>query len=194
MILSIFGSPVIVLQNEKDLFTDELYNIAIEKLMLPQNKNVNHPYARGGKICSTDLDITSFDDFTNLLDKLKQIGKQYVEVFSSKPNLKFNNMWINLTYEGCEIKNHWDRYSTDDGKSLIILFYPKAPTGGSNLVFMHNSEYGKWSTDYQDTDSVKLTIEEGDIVIMDNTILHAVDKHSTNEPRMCFATEFDFIL
>ena len=40
MILSIFGSPVIVLQNNKNLFTDKLYNIAIEKLMLPQNKNV----------------------------------------------------------------------------------------------------------------------------------------------------------
>jgi len=194
MILSIFGSPVIVLQNNKDLFTDELYNIAIEKLMLPQNKNVNHPYARGGKICSTDLDLTSFDDFANFLDRLKQIGEQYSNLFSNKFNLKFNNMWINLTHQGCETKNHWDRYSMDDEKSLIFLFYPKAPVGGSNLVFIHNSEYGKWPSDYQDIDSVKLAIEEGDIVIMDNTTLHAVDKHSVAAPRMCFATEFDLIL
>lgn len=193
MILSIFGSPVVILKNNKELFTDTLYDIAFDKLSLPQNYDVKHPYSRGGKVCSTDLDVNSFDEFNNFLDKLKLIGEQYTNLFSNKTKLKFNNMWINLSYHGSEIKNHWDRYSVDDEKSLIILFYPKAPAGGSNLVFMHNSKYGDWATDYQDTDSVKVGIEEGDIVIIDNATLHAVDKHNIDKPRMCFATEFDFI-
>ena len=114
-------------------------------------------------------------------------------MYSDATDLQFDNMWINLTYAGCETRNHWDRYTEEDEKTLIMLFYPKAPLGGSNLVFIHNSNYGDWPSEYQDSDVLRLAIEEGDIVIMDNTILHAVDAHMPSEPRMCIATEFKFV-
>ena len=166
-------------------------------LMLPENKDVSHPYARGGRICSTDLNFTLTSDkakqFNILLDTLKQTGIKYANLYSDATDLQFDNMWINLTYAGCETRNHWDRYTEEDEKTLIMLFYPKAPLGGSNLVFIHNSNYGDWPSEYQDSDVLRLAIEEGDIVIMDNTILHAVDAHMPSEPRMCIATEFKFV-
>ena len=99
-------------------------------------------------------------------------------------------MWINLTYQGCEIQNHVDIAPHNTAKKMVLLFYPKAPIGGSNLVFIHNGTVGDWPSDCIDTDTVELIVEEGDIVIIDNTTLHAVDAHLPNEPRMCIAIEF----
>jgi len=199
MILSIFGLPVVIIKNNNinTLFSNELHDEVMKHLMLPENKDVSHPYARGGRVCSTDLNFTLTSDkakqFNILLDTLKQTGIKYANLYSDATDLQFDNMWINLTYAGCETRNHWDRYTEEDEKTLIMLFYPKAPLGGSNLVFIHNSNYGDWPSEYQDSDVLRLAIEEGDIVIMDNTILHAVDAHMPSEPRMCIATEFKFV-
>ena len=196
MIQTIFGSPVVVINSDSpELFPNDLYNEIVDYLMSPENKDVDHPYTRGGKICTTDLNSTikeKIDRVGSLLDFLKQIGLKYAHLYSDKhiTDLKFDNMWINITFQGCEIKNHYDRYDEFTEKTLIILFYPKAPTGGSNLVFMHNSEYGDWPSEQSESNLVKIRIESGDIVIMDNHVLHGVDTHNTPEPRMCVATEF----
>lgn len=196
MIQTIFGSPVVVINTNKTLlFPDHLYNEIVEYLMEPENKDVNHPYTRGGKICTTDLNSTikeKIDRVESLLDFLKETGLTYAQLYSDKlvKDLKFDNMWINLTFQGCEIKNHYDRYDEYTEKTLIILFYPKAPAGGSNLVFIHNGKYGDWPSERSENDLIKIKIEDGDIVIMDNYILHGVDKHNTVDPRMCIATEF----
>jgi hypothetical protein len=166
-----------------------------DHLMEPANKFVNHPYAKGGKICTTDLNLAINEDKLNrlqpLLNFLQTVSSTYSYLFANNTvNLKFDNIWMNLTFEGCEIKNHYDKYDQTDFKSLIALFYPKAPTGGSNLVFIHNSKYGQWASDCLETDMVKIAIEDSDIIIFDNSILHAVDAHRVSEPRMCIAIEF----
>jgi hypothetical protein len=202
MIQTIFGSPVVVLysDNVKELFPDNVYKETIDHLMGIESKFVDHPYTRGGKICTTDLNFTmnsaKIEKLSTLLDFLKKTGLKYSYLFTNKPvtDLKFHNMWINFSFQGCEIKNHYDKYVDCDDKSLIILFYPKAPTGGANLVFIHDSIYGEWASDRSEKDLVKINIEEGYIVIIDNSVLHAVDVHMLTEPRMCIATEFKLTL
>ena len=196
MIHTIFGSPVVILKpaNTENLFPNEIYNEIVDYLMEPRNKFVNHPYARGGKICTTDLNPTmdKIHRLQSLLDFLQETGSNYSYLFTGNTasDLQFDNMWINLTFEGCEIKNHYDKFKDTSFKSLIILFYPNAPTGGSNLVFIHNSKYGQWSSECAETDMVKIAIEDGTIIMFDNSILHAFDTHKVVEPRMCIATEF----
>jgi hypothetical protein len=198
MIQTIFGSPVVILEsnNTKELVSDEIYNEIVDYLMSPDNKLVEHTYARGGKVFSTDVNFAMNKDriesLDTLLNFLKEKGLTYSYLYSDKPikDLKFHNMWINLTFQGCEIKNHYDSYDDTKEKSLIILFYPKAPKGGSNLVFIHNSKYGEWASERPEEDQVKINIEDGNIVIIDNFILHAVDQHNLLEPRMCIAFEF----
>ncbi len=198
MIQTIFGSPVVILKSNEveKLFPNEVYEEMVDHLMSPGNKFVDHPYARGGKICTTDLNLTINEDKINrlkpLLDFLQQMGLEYSHLFTDKKvkDLKFDNTWMNLTFEGCEIKNHYDKYQDTDFKSLIALFYPKAAVGGSNLVFIHDSRYGQWASECFESDMVKIAVEEGDIIIFDNSILHAVDTHKVSEPRMCIAAEF----
>jgi hypothetical protein len=198
MIHTIFGSPVVILKpaNTENLFPNEIYNEIVDYLMEPRNKFVNHPYARGGKICTTDINHIIKEDkiirLQPLLDFLQQTGLTYSHLFTDKivSNLKFDNCWINLTFEGCEIKNHFDKYENTDFKSLITLFYPKSPVGGSNLVFIHNGKYGQWASDSKEADTVKIVIEEGNIIIFDNSILHAIDTHTATDPRMCIVAEF----
>lgn len=196
MIQTIFGSTIVILkpENLEKLFPNEVREEMIEHLMAPENSY--HPYARGGKICTTDLNLAvdpdKFDQLKPLLDFLKDVGSQFSYLFTEKEikDLKFDNTWMNLTFEGCEIKNHYDKYSDTDFKSLIILYYPKSESGGSNLVFIHNSKYGQWPSECLDSDMVKIAVEEGNVVIFDNSILHAVDAHKLSEPRMCIAVEF----
>jgi hypothetical protein len=198
MILTIFGSQIVILKmaDIEKLFPHEVYKEMFDHLMSPGNKFVNHPYSKGGKICTTDLNLTMNKDKINrlqpLLDFLQATGLKYSYLFTDKEvnNLKFDNSWMNLTFKGCEIKNHNDKFEDTDFKSLITLFYPDASNGGSNLVFIHNSKYGQWVSDCSETDMVKISIEAGNIIIFDNSILHAVDSHALSTPRMCIAAEF----
>jgi hypothetical protein len=198
MIQTIFGSPVVILKfnDIEKLFPNEIHKEIVDHLMEPNNKFVDHPYAKGGKICTTDLNHTINEDKINLLQPLlnflQKTSLQYSYLFTNKvvKDLKFDNTWINLTFQGCEIKNHYDKFEDTDYKSLITLFYPNAPAGGSSLVFIHNSKYGQWASDCLECDVIRIAIESGDVIIFDNSILHAVDTHTALEPRMCIATEF----
>lgn len=198
MIQTIFGSPVIILKcnDLEKVFSEELYEKIVSHLMTPQNKFVDHPYSRGGKICTTDLNLgvnaSLLSQLESLLEFLRKEGLQYSHLFSHKKikNLKFDNIWMNLTFEGCEIKNHYDKYEDTKFTSLITLFYPKANAGDSNLVFIHDSIYGQWPSECSDKDVIRISIETGTVVIFDNSILHAVDIHKSSNPRMCIAVEF----
>lgn len=198
MIQIIFGSPVVILKFDdlEKIFSNQLYEEMVDHLMAPENKFVDHPYGRGGKICTTDLNLElnnyKLVRLESLIDFLQQECLKYSYLFSDKKvkDLKFSNTWMNLTFAGCEIKNHYDKYEDTEFTSLITLFYPKASFGDSNLVFIHDSVYGQWPSECPETDVVKISIEEGTVVIIDNSILHAVDAHNSPNPRMCIAVEF----
>jgi hypothetical protein len=200
MIQTIFGSPVVFLKasNVEEIFSKNLYNETVEYLMNSDNKFIEHPFTRGGKICTTDLNSKIGTDPTNelnlLFEFLKKTALEYVHLFSDRPvkDLEFCNYWINLTFQGCEIKNHNDSNSSE--KSLIVTFYPKAPPGGAELVFIHNSKDGEWVSDRLEKDLVRVAVTQGDIVIFDNFIPHAVDVHQIEDSRMCIATEFKILL
>jgi hypothetical protein len=201
MIQTIFGSPVVILKADdiEKIFPKEVNDEVMGLLTDSENNLSGHPYTRGGKILTTDLRATMDKDKINklhsVLDFLYKTGLEYAQLFSDKPvsDLIFDNTWINLTFEGSEIKNHYDKFDDTKFKSLITLFYPKAPKGGSNLVFMHNSKYGEWASDCAETDMVKIAIEDGYVVIFDNSILHATDRHNVQDSRMCIAAEFRLV-
>ena len=194
MIQVIFGSPIVILKfdNLGKILPLSVYDEMIKDLSKPENQC--HPHARGGKNFTTDLNKNKLNQLKPLLDFLKHIGLKFSYVFSKDKikNLTFEKAWINLAFEGCEIKNHYDKYHDTVFKSLTILYYPTAKLGGSNLVFIHNSKSGQWPSDCLNSDMVKIAIEEGNIIIFDNSTLHAVDVHKIPEPRMCIATEFKF--
>lgn len=196
MIQTIFGSPVIILkvENVEEVFSKKTYEKTVEHLMLLENKFIDHPYTRGGKICTTDIGSETRVDTVGvdlLADFLKKTALSYAYLYSDKPikDLKFCYYWVNLSFQGCEITNHTDQNSNTD-RRLIVTFYPKVPSGSANLVFIHNSKGGEWVSECSEKDLVRVVVEEGSIVIFDNQILHAVDVHQVEDSRMCIATEF----
>jgi hypothetical protein len=197
MIQTIFGSPVVILKNNKieDLISKSVYEDIIDYLMQPKNKFKDHLNTRGGDICTTDLSSDMKADTISgvnvLIEFLKETALPYAGLYSTLPvkDLKFSYYWINLMFQGCEINNHIDQNSKDD-KRLIVTIYPKAPVGGAELVFIHDGKGDEWVSDCLEKDLVRITIEEGDIVIFDTFSLHAVDTHKITESRMCIAVEF----
>jgi hypothetical protein len=199
MIQTIFGSPVVFLKttNVEELFSKNTYDDIVGYLTNPDNKFIDHPLSRGGKICTTagylnsKMWIDTLSNLSELVDFLKKTTLNYTYLYSDTPvtDLKFHSSWVNLTFQGCEINSHNDRSDTTE-KSLITLFYPKTAKGASNLVFIHNSKGGEWASDCLEEDLVRTVIEEGDIVIFNSFMFHAVDANSSDVPRMSIAIEF----
>jgi hypothetical protein len=198
MIQTIFGSPVVLLKadNIEEIFPKELYENSLNQLLRPSIKRLKHPFARGGELITTDHNVdpvhNEIIDLNLLFNFLKKISLNYAHLFSTKPvkNLKFHASWTNLMFKGSEIQNHCDSYDTTEYQSLIITFYPKVPLGSANLVFINDSKSGDWASECNEKDIVRIAVEEGSIVIFDNRVLHAVDVHSLDAPRMCIATEY----
>lgn len=202
MIQTVFGFPVVVLKdnNIEKLFPKETYNQVFDYLTDPANEFIGHSGARGGKICTTSLhhvaDIwrDTLDNLPELLDFLKTTASNYAHLYSTNPiiDLKFQSSWVNLTFYGCEISSHYDKL-INYKKSIIVLFYPSVPPNSSDLCFIHNSKGGEWPSDCLESDLIRIKINQGDIVIIDDSIYHAVDVQQASDPRMCIAIEFELI-
>jgi hypothetical protein len=199
MIQIIFGSPVVTLKTDdvEKLFPKSVYDRTVAYLTNPDNKFIDHPLAKGGKICTTagylnsKMWIDTINELPVLINFLKDTALKYAHLYSDSPiiDLKFHSSWVNFIFQGCEINSHNDQSDTNE-KSIIVLFYPAAPKNGANLVFMHDAKEGDWVSDCLEKDLVQLVVDEGDIVIFDNLTFHAVSSHNVDIPRMCIATEF----
>ena len=199
MIQSIFGSKVLILNNTKELLTNETYNEIITQIVNTNSVISGHSYTRGGKVYTTDLKSIVKDckkaEISNLISRLKEHGEDYIRLsekdYSQK--LQYHTCTVNLCYTGAEIINHTDTRDDADGESLTVLYYPKVPKDSGNLVFMHNSKFGEWASDSVDKDTVKIELRADDIVIFDNYTLHAVGTHKSTEARMSIHTQFDIV-
>jgi ectoine hydroxylase-related dioxygenase (phytanoyl-CoA dioxygenase family) len=197
MICSIFGSPVVFLHRDdaEQLFPTREYLHTLE--YLTQQQFQGHDLSRGGAIHTSSgyLVADQWQATIQALPELVQVLKQaalnhaYLYTDHTVNDLLFHSSWVNVMYQHCEVNLHCDR-SQPQGRSIIVLFYPRAPQGGSNLVFMHHAHTGAWPSDVSEQDLVRVQIQQGDIVIFHNDLLHAVDAHSVAEPRMSMAIEF----
>jgi hypothetical protein len=199
MIQIIFGSPIVTLKadNVEELFPKKVYDKTVEYLINPNNEFIDHPLSRGGNIFTTadylnsKMWLDTINELPILVNFLKDIALKYAHLYSDSPviDLKFHSSWVNLIFQGCEINSHSDQSDINE-KSIIVLFYPSSPKNGSNLVFIHNGKEGDWVSDQLEQNLVQLRIEEGDIVIFDNSMFHAVSVHNVDIPRMSVAIEF----
>jgi hypothetical protein len=199
MVQIIFGSPVVTLKadNIEELFPKKVYDKTVEYLVNPNNEFIDHPLSRGGNIFTTagylnsKMWLDTINELPILVNFLKDAALKYAHLYSDSPviDLKFHSSWVNLIFQGCEINSHSDQSDINE-KSIIVLFYPASPKNGSNLVFIHNGKEGDWVSDQLEQDLVQLRIEEGDIVIFDNSMFHAVSVHNVDIPRMSVAIEF----
>jgi hypothetical protein len=195
MIQTIFGSPVVFLKtdNIEELFPATLYEEIVDYLLRPDNI-VDQIYAQGGKISLTDNESTTIPNLTSklnlLLEFLKNAALKYTYLYSTKKDLKFAFYQINLSFQGCEIKNHDENDSHSPEKSLIVMFYPKVPIGGAELVFIHNGNEGDWVSDCLEKNLVRVTVDDGTIVIFDSFTPHAVSPHKVAASRMSITVAF----
>ena len=192
MIQTIFGSPVIFLHanNVEEVFSTKACDALINDLFQPSNI-VNQSYSRGGTIYGMSLESNS--ELTELINFLKKTALGYVHLYSDTPvkDLKFYGAWSLLAFQGCEIKNHNEVGGPEN--SVVVTFYPRVPTGGAELTFIHNGKYHDWVSECSETDLVRVAVTDGTIVIFDNLILHAVSPHKVTAPRMCITVEFAIV-
>lgn len=205
MIQMIFGSPVVIVKidNHKEVFPDDLRNEIIDYLIANEEtckvrdvSGTNYVYGCLGTDTESAASFDRQEQITKLTNVLRMIGLQYSHLFTDEKvtDLKLSATTVNLNFQGFVGINHKDSIDDKVEKSLSILFYPKIPANSANLVFIHNSKEGDYTNVYSDSDMVKLVLEEGNVVIFDNEILHSVDTHKSEDTRMSIHNEFSFII
>lgn len=200
MIITLFDSPIVVLQgfNVEDLFPKKLQEEILHNLINSTEISNDHSFVRGGKACTANL-MSLIDDknhkhIDDLLSTLRNIGIKYAYVYKQKViDLKTHSITINLSHYGSEVCTHQDKRIGENQRSLRMLFYPKMPFAGGRLVFMHENKTGEWVTDQKEKDLVQFHVEEGDIILFDNYIPHAVGPHLSDLSRISIHVEFDFV-
>jgi hypothetical protein len=152
-----------------------------------------HPYMRGGVCVSTDLQHTILSTdimhFDTMLSVIMPLVQQHADLYVKQTvkRLNYSYSWINLMQQGGEIHAHTD--ANDPTVALIATYYAQAAES-SDLVFIDPRHPVSWPSEAANDHVVRLPVSQGDLVIFDTLITHAVDALNCVGPRMTISTEF----
>ncbi len=102
--------------------------------------------------------------------------------------ISFGRTWANIMFQGCEGTCHSHPLNIDG----VAIFYANVPANGSELVFIKNGIDGTYISNYNDTEIMRQRVISGDLLIHKPNLPHAVSKHYSQEPRICFIYEFKY--
>ena len=195
MILTVYDRPVVHVAADQitQPWREELYWYCERYIKHNTDSAQRHPYMRGGAGVSTDLqhNILSTDimHFDTMLSVIMPLVQQHADLFVSQPvkRLNYSYSWINLMQQGGEIHAHTD--ANDPTLALIATYYARAAES-SDLVFIDPQHPVSWPSEAANDHVVRLPVSQGDLVIFDTFITHAVDALNCVGPRMTISTEF----
>ena len=195
MILTVYDRPVVHVAADQitQPWREELYWYCERYIKHNTDSAQRHPYMRGGAGVSTDLQhnilSSNIMHFDSLLREIMPLVQQHADLFVSQPvkRLNYSYSWINLMQQGGEIHAHTD--ANDPTLALIATYYAQAAES-SDLVFIDPQHPVSWPSEAANDHVVRLPVSQGDLVIFDTFITHAVDALNCVGPRMTISTEF----
>jgi len=191
-----FGHTLYKFRCHETIYKNKILNNAINEL-LESDYAKNHNYHEGVgntfTTCGGEVSILDYSDetleLTNWIkDKIISIGR--VENLKRK-DIQFTRNWVNKMSFGSSGEVH--THSEHDGDAVAI-FYLKNSEYGSKLVIVNDSKKNcKNYFDYDSSDLRLIDTNEGDLVIHDINVTHAVSEHKSKEPRICLIFEFKIL-
>lgn len=176
----------------KSLFSSKLLENDIEELfnsdfILKFGNNSPEKNGKGYSTCGFDSRlITSLSD----IDPLFQYISKFVLKYHNSENKKilYTRIWANKIFKNCSGKCHVHNGENDG----TAIFYYKCPINGSKLIVLSENIEGLVLDEHKDI-SFYLEVETGDLVLHDKNVPHAISKHMSDEPRICFIFDYKLI-
>lgn len=196
IIKHVFDTAVVVHHcNDKELFANESIKNSIEFVFSLEEVRETIDQSQIGNAFTTcnHFDKFPLTDMPGTEQLSEWVAKRILESgkhfgFENTSKVEFTRTWINLYFYGCEGTCH--RHPTDiDG---VAIFYPKVPAHSSELVFVRNGIDGTRINQYSNNDLIFQPVTQGDLVIHNPSIPHAISKHNNQDTRVCFIYEFKY--
>lgn len=107
----------------------------------------------------------------------EQLGKEGTQVI-------YKRAWGNRIYKGTQGRSHdhEGRFKLD----AVGIFYTDVPEDSSDLVILNTTESGKLYSEFKEEDRYHVKPKEGEFIIHNPLMFHAVSEHKSELPRSCF--------
>jgi hypothetical protein len=144
----------------------------------------------GQGLTTCDIDNSLVTNLPNINPIINYVSEFIIKEFYGS-NCKneiifYNRMWMNLIHKDCSGKCHTHN-GINDGTAI---FYYKVPKNGSKLIILKH-DIGLESVEEKHKDiSEYIDVKTGDLIIHKRDVPHAVSKHMSDDPRICFIFDF----
>jgi hypothetical protein len=196
---NIFDDNLSIAQNWVDLATAE---ITKPEVLLHQSCNLDKGSIDGGMLWSTfettAKSFFSFPDSDILLQWIKQKVTQVAPEFgfTNNQSAELTIDWMNIMYKNsfANCHTHDDESEPDTAQKVVVIFYLHAPKDSASLLVVKNtrdySSMGVSPFTIPQDEIYPVLVTTGDLIIHKVDLPHAIDKHLSNEPRLCLVMEF----
>jgi len=176
------------------LYDSKLLKKDIDKLfdnefILRMGNNSPEKYGEGFSTCGLDNNlITSLTNIDVLLQYINTfIVQNFYKSIESK-KIFYTRIWSNKIYKNCSGKCH-SHGGDIDGTGI---FYYNAPIDSSKLIVLRNKIDGLVLEDHKNI-SYNIVVQTGDLIIHEKNVPHAISKHLSDDPRICFVFDYKLV-
>ena len=156
--------------------------------------NIECIEANIGLYQTIDSVLFKIPGFIKLMDYLYPVVNEVKYKYHiTKPILSIRRFWANKIYKGCESSTHVHSSVTYDSCDFIGLFYYQADNLASQLILTELDTCGLKDIDIPKDKKQYIQVCPGMFLFHPPELVHAVSKHMSEQPRICFVFEFEFI-
>lgn len=189
-----FNSKVLVFENTDVRPYDKTSNF-YKKLDYELNHSEIFPIeVHGGLYQFYEKGLIEIEDFDRFFDKLYDSVEAARKQFNfSKNVISFRRLWVNRIFTNVKSFTHNHYNYGSDPCDLIGIYYYHSEGDSAKLVFTDLNEFGIFDDQINPSNKKELVVNTGDFVFHDPNIFHAVSRHLSDIPRICFIFELNFL-
>jgi hypothetical protein len=179
-----------------------LIEVTKSEIITHQSCNLDKGSIDGGVLWSTfetpAKSFFSFPDSDRLLTWVKQKILQVSPAFgfTNNQSAELTINWMNIMYKNSfgNCHTHHDESEPDTAQKVVAIFYLQAPKDSASLLVVKNtrdySTMGVSPFTIPADEIYPIPVTTGDLIIHKVDLPHAIDKHLSEEPRLCLVMEF----
>lgn len=192
--INVFDHNIIKHEVPSYLYSSKLLESDVDKLFnsdfILQNGNKSlEKCGKGYSTCDFGSDlIINLSDISPLFEYISSFIIKYFDSSSKKEKILYTRIWANKVYKDCLGECHVHG-GINDGSAI---FYYKCPNNSSDLIILKNKIEGIVKDEHKDV-SKYIKVKPGDLIIHDKNVPHAISKHMSEDPRICFVFDFKLI-
>ena len=188
---NIFGSNVVRVQCEKEIYKNEVGLHNLERLFKNHSGKAIEIIGKVDTSLTSPIPIQMLPGLETLVSWVQEqallAAPYFIDYTPTGLEFDVKRTWANKMFRGSKVLPHTHDVILETGERntnnsrVVSIFYYQLPKDSSDLVFMRDNEV------------VNADVQEGELVFHTKDILHAVTEHKSDIPRICLVFEFTYV-